>query len=213
MTYPPAGWPLRLDLARDGDDRLAWSGLPSRVEEAAGEALLVAAPRDAPADLARPGAAVSVRWSDGRGLHSAPMALRELVPGARPRWHLLRAGDVEVVQRRRHVRVAYVSSACLIPRVERLNAVAGGVVADLSEGGVRVLLVSRLRVGEGDEATVLLEVDGQPLELPGETLRCTTVQGPAPYAAAVRFLEPVPHAELLRRAVLRRSLDVARGRG
>ena len=214
MRLPPVNWLLRLDVVPEPEasprPRPDAVGLPSRVEDVDGDVLVVAAPH-LPGSPVLPGAHVCVHWTEVRGLHATAMVLHERVPGVVPLWRLRAAGDVQVVQRRRYVRVPFASEISVVPRGERLGVVAGGLVADLSEGGVRVLLGSAVRAEAGSEVTVVLQVDGQPLELLGEVVRCSVVRGPAPYEVVVSFLPPVPHADLLRRAVLRRQIEQRRG--
>src|SRR4051812_12538773 len=111
-------------------NRLAWlrlpcceEGHPTRVEDYAGEDLVVSAPvapHTTPVEPILGDSAFSVGWPVGQGAVEQPVKLVAVSEDRVPVWHLRRVGDPVETQRRNYVRMEYDTEA-------KLYFIEGGV--------------------------------------------------------------------------------------
>ncbi|WP_336922271.1 PilZ domain-containing protein [Aquipuribacter sp. SD81] len=199
-------------------------GLRSRLEDLVGADLVVAAVLvPGRVGVQRPGATIAVTWAvPPRGALQVSCTLVEVVAEEPPRWVLRPAGPARRVQRRRFVRADVLAGADLEPPDDAADDLgraeldpregsevrwrATGVVADLSEGGARVVLdADQPFPARAGEPLVLS------LRLP-DVVVSTGCDVVAVERAAVRQLQvrvrfdlPDHEAGLVRREVLRRQ--------
>jgi len=185
----------------------------SRVEDLAAGLVVVAQPRDLPADEAfGAGTEVDVTWVDADGVVMA-LPTRILVQHARDRrpvWSLAVTGEASSEQRRRSERVPATGPATIRAAGEGEAGVAGHPVGG-SEGGVRCSVVTgaadRFLTGPNEVVaefrlgTVDFAVPGR-VEFLRPTKRPTEVED-----LVVVFDDPVPDADALRKAVFALELE------
>lgn len=177
---------------------------PSRIEDAEGLIITVAAPRGVgDLDIPRIGAGVELRWTGLRGLYSAPGTLTDLQHGIVSLWKVETDGKVSVGNRRSAARAAADDPIRLIDPDEGHDLFTGRLV-DISEHGARCK-------GKGPgltaEQKVLarLELEDRTLNVPGDVLTVgRAVEGGE--NVVVVFEPAEPDAEVIRRHVLRAQI-------
>jgi c-di-GMP-binding flagellar brake protein YcgR len=195
-------------------------GYASRVENRDGRLLTVAAPSFA-GDLfaTREGMQVVVRWTGGRGVFEVDGLLETVDHDESVLvWTIRTTGDVRLAQRRRYARVAFTEPLAVHCVEDAAGAEAtgswSGVGVDLGEGGIRLRLPAGV-VQVGEQVTVELRLDDEPMTLPGMVLRArptgeadvATSGRPTPVDdVVVEFSEPVPGEDVIRRWVLRQQV-------
>ncbi|MGI4895705.1 MAG: PilZ domain-containing protein, partial [Janthinobacterium lividum] len=196
--------------------------LPTRVEDFGAGRLVVAAPGfRGDLQVVAPGLAVTVVWASARGQCRQDFLLAEMRRLRVACWDLAPCTDVVIQQRRRFVR-ATVSGRAHLSQVpedpmkgedEPVDALVGGSLIDLSEGGVSVNVAwgSWLRLGR--LVRVAFDVEGSPVEQLAQVVRLRPAVGGVPGREEVMigFLEPVPAADRLRRYVMQAQIRYRRG--
>ena len=171
-----SSWPEvndRVVLVRGDGERCT-----TRVEDDARGLLAVADPiGDGWSRSGRIGARFDLQWPSERGVWSAPVLLRGLDAGPVPLWWVEPVGHPELDQRRNHVRAQAPGATVRIgwPGLDRGEL--DGVVADLSEGGTRVVLPSWVDVEAEEPVTCRVRAGSTVLDLPGWVLRATHPRG------------------------------------
>jgi c-di-GMP-binding flagellar brake protein YcgR len=226
LVRPRVNAPLVLTMPGvDGEVR-------SRLEDLWGADLVVAAVAIAGrVGIRRVGTTMTVRWAvPPRGVLELPCTLVDHVADSPPLWVLRPSGQPRRLQRRRYVRADVMARAELEPLPAAGDpgpgATAGaaaeqaepewhavGLVADLCEGGARVVVDAGQAVGAEQGSAVHLAV-----HLAGGTVRTpayvVAVEALAGHRLQLRlgFELPERDAEAVRREVLRRQTE-ARGAG
>ena len=167
-----SSWPEvndRVVLVREDGERCT-----TRVEDDARGMLAVADPiGDEWARSGRLGARFELQWPSGRGIWSAPVLLRDRDAGPVPMWWLEPVGAPELDQRRHHVRADAPGATARLSWPRAARGALDGVVADLSEGGTRVIVTGRLDAEAGEEVGCRVQAGSTVLDLPGRVLRAT----------------------------------------
>ena len=197
---PRAGEDLFLTVVRTG------SRLVTLADDPVEGGLLVCEPAGVdgrPVTSVPAGSAVHLSWSSPSGRHDLDTGLTAVLPGRPPMWHLAALGETRTVQLRRYVRAVDSIAAELVVGGERRAA----WVADVSEGGARVLVADARGLSPEDDepARLHLVVGETPLQLSCRLL---------PFAEAdigrtelrVEFVDIGPAADVLRKHVFRRQL-------
>lgn len=200
-------------------------GLRSRLEDLLGADLVVAAVHvPGRVGVQRPGASIAVTWAvPPRGALELACTLVDVVAEQPPRWVLRPTGPARRVQRRRFVRADVLAGADLEPAPEDTTATVGrvaldpvhgsgtgwratGVVADLSEGGARVVLDvdQPFPARAGDSLVLSLRLPGAVVVTGGDVV---AVEPPVGRNVHVRLSFELSDrdAGLVRREVLRRQ--------
>lgn len=192
-------------VLRDDADR----EYPSRVEDLGSGLLVVAQPRDLPADDGpAAGAELSVTWADADG---AVMALPTRIlaaheAGGLPVWSLVVTGPATSAQRRRSERAPAVGSVAIRPTGADESDVVTGSLVDVSEGGVRC----RVAAGAADrflagahQVVAEFRLGAVDFAVPGRVEFLRATKHPAELEdLVVVFDEPVPDAAALHDEVL-----------
>jgi hypothetical protein len=189
--------------------------LPSRVEDLRGGDVVVAAVSLGRHARVSTGETLALSWAaPPRGLMATACVLEQVVLGQPSLWVLRPVGVVRRLQRRRYAR-ADVSARVSLSGAEALSGhgwAATGMLADLSEGGARVLLDTgqRVPVAVGDVLVVDLRVAGRPL------VTIATVVGleslaPGRHQVRLEFDLPERDSDQVRRAVMQRQVEARRG--
>jgi hypothetical protein len=181
----------------------------SRIEDAAGDELALAAPRlTAAQGLPEPGEALKVSWSTARGLMVLPVEFTRGPEGRPPIWWVRPAGEVYVEQRRNFARARVHSPAQLDAVVDGEEEQLRATVVDLSEGGARLVMADPDQLVEVNAAVTLkFPVEDELVTLTGWARRVTTAEGADRRGElAVEFRQPVPIADRLRRYVLAQQI-------
>lgn len=143
------------------------AGLRSSVTEVAGDELVIAAPVEPPGMAPLPlGGELSLSWTSDRGLHRLGVQLRQRLTRP-PRWRVGVVAPPQREQRRAGYRVPVMSDVdvCLD------GTWCGGRLVDLSEGGLRCLLVPGTDVAERAPCRVRLDLVRRGLELSALVVR------------------------------------------
>ncbi|WP_432564129.1 PilZ domain-containing protein [Kineococcus sp. SYSU DK003] len=198
--------------------------LPTRVEDAVGGTLSVAAPSfRGDLHVVAPGLAVTVAWAGPRGQSRQDFLIAEVVRRRVPSWDLAPCSDVVVEQRRRYARVPAVGEARISPvagdplqlEADSADAVPEPVLTarliDLSEGGSAVSVRSGSWLRLGRLARVSFDLEGYPVDQVGQVVRALDSLDPDLVEAVVAFTEPVPAADRLRRYVMQTQIRTRRG--
>ena len=199
----------------------------SRVEDVADDAIVIAAPRFA-GDMhwVAPGREVVLTWGSDRGGCFQRLEIVGLERSPVPCWRLSPVSPVHTEQRRRFVRAALTAPALLVPEPAEepggVKAAPGGADAegapappapvpvrfiDLSEGGARVVLPAAAGLRAGALARLRADIDGVELDQPATVLRTRPAATEGALEAVLDFVEPVRHADHLRRYVLRLQIE------
>ncbi|GAA4664046.1 PilZ domain-containing protein [Kineococcus glutinatus] len=207
----------------------------TRVEDVDEDGLVIAAPRFAgDLDWATTGREVQLAWGSERGACFQRFVLAALDRGALPCWRLRPTGPVTTEQRRRYARAAVTGRALLEPvplagpapalqsAAEDADAAGEGPqrvrhtppdpvavrLLDLSEGGARVLHTGPAEeLVPGTRARMRTDVDGVAIDQVVTVLRTRPAASQGAAEVVLSFVEPVPHADHLRRYVLRAQIE------
>lgn len=187
----------------DGPDRGRYV---TRLDEVrATEVLLVWPTRRRVLVRLKDGDAVLCRWHGPEGTFVVRTRVCRLQKGAVPMVAVDRVGDVARVQRRAHVRVAVripvkfaVLAASAQPAVAAAEPVEETATRDLSGGGL--LVATRRQLAPGARLDLTLDVAGQAVQVLGEVVRVTPVEGADRMWVGIRF---VSIAERERDAIVR----------
>ena len=167
-----SSWPEvndRVVLVRGDGERCT-----TRVEDDARGLLAVADPiGDGWSSSGRVGARFDLQWPSDRGVWSAPVLLRGLDAGSVPLWWVEPVGPPELDQRRNHVRAQAPGATVQIGWPGLGRGEQDGVVADLSEGGTRVIVTGRLDAAAGEEVGCRIQAGQTVLDLRGRVVRAT----------------------------------------
>ncbi|PZS25866.1 MAG: hypothetical protein DLM59_19585 [Pseudonocardiales bacterium] len=148
----------------------AEQGVPSRVEDADGLHLRLAAP-DHPPGVVPPGAGsiVTMRWTGPRGLH---LTLTELISVSRDpidTWLVRAVSEVRVQQRRLFARTSASGPVRLATEPRPDDAVHGRLI-DIGEGGLRCRVKEGHGIAVGQEVAIRLSLLDRLLSLEGVVL-------------------------------------------
>ncbi|WP_380163540.1 flagellar brake protein [Jannaschia sp. R86511] len=180
--------------------------LPSRVEDLRGEHIVIAAVTvPGRPERHRQGQVVTLAWAiPPRGLLSVACELVEHERSNPPLWVLRPFGPFQKLQRRRYAR-ADVAARVVVSGEEWT---VPGLLADLSEGGARVLLDAGAKLPAEVGDTVVAEVG-----LPSRPVRTEAsligvdVLAAGRHQVRLQFDLPEKEAEQVRRAVMQRQLE------
>lgn len=188
--------------------------LPSRVEDVRDDLVVVAAV-DVPGPAGRRlGTEIlTLAWTTPpRGLLSVTCELVHVERSRPPLWVLRPMGELRRLQRRRYARADVSGAVTFFPRRPPPAGEDGwstaGRLADLSEGGARVLLDvgQRLHVGTGERLRVVLSLSGTTLETEA-LLVGLEPRGGGRHQARVEFDLSERDGERVRRAVMQRQVE------
>jgi hypothetical protein len=177
--------------------------LPSRIVDADGRNLALAAPSLIGVATPPVGAQLQIQWASGRGLWVVPGELIAIETEPLPTWRVRIAGEGEVKQRRRFARAPVDGTVSFFSETRPSN-VRLGWLQDVSAGGLRC----RVPAGgdmAGDRATVRFVVDGETLEITGMLLRCEP-SAKGDDEAVIEFPEEHKLAEKLQRFVMQEQM-------
>ncbi|GIH81483.1 PilZ domain-containing protein [Planobispora longispora] len=173
---------------------------PTRVEDADGLVIKVAAPRGV-GDIDVPvlGSAVSLHWTGPRGLYTAPGTLAAIERDRVTLWAVEADGNVDYYSRRTAVRVAAGEPIRLLDLAEGSEVFHGRFV-DISERGVRC---HGAAAGLSVEQPVLVKMvlDNNLLALEGSVLTVSDPEGDD-VTTVVIYDPPDAQAQVIRRYVL-----------
>lgn len=191
--------------------------LPSRVEDVREDRVVIAAVDPGRHARVSDGEVLTLAWTAApRGLMATSCVLEQVELTQPPVWVLRPVGVLRRLQRRRFAR-ADVSARVSLSGPPPAQAVTGGwsasgMLADLSEGGARVLLDTGHRVPSalGEVLLVDLRIAGTPLVTPATVVG---LESPAPgrHQVRVEFDLPEKDSERVRRAVMRRQVEARVG--
>ena len=147
---------------------------PTRVEDEAPGLLAVADPiggawRGGP-DV---GGDYELQWPSPRGVWSMPVLLRSTDAGSVPLWWVEPVDEPQLDQRRNHVRAEATGTTVQLSWPDGGRSEQDGVVADLSEGGTRVILPSWVDAEAGEAVRCRIRAGSTVLDLRGSVLRAT----------------------------------------
>jgi hypothetical protein len=183
---------------------------PSRVEDAEGETLILAAPFDAGVEPPEPGQEFHLRWSAGaRGRYLAPIRLVGLSRQPLRVWHVKVSGPIRIEQRRRFVRGGGGELIRLRPAPPAVGPELSGRIVDLSEGGLRCW-VGHADLTVGDSVSVRVGLDEEVIELTGTVLRMSVKDDGKGLDVVVVFDLDDGLAALIRRYVMSQQLIARR---
>ncbi|PRY18193.1 flagellar brake protein [Kineococcus rhizosphaerae] len=198
--------------------------VPTRVEDTSEAGLVVAAPSfRGDLQVVAPGLAVSVCWAGQRGQSRQEFLIAEVVRRRVPAWELAPCSDVVVEQRRRYARVPALGPARIVPVAgDPLAAEPGpdgaedepvvlAQLVDLSEGGSALSVPAGSWMRLGRLARVHFDLDGYPVDQPGQIVRSLNALDPGHLEVVVAFSDPVPAADRLRRYVMQTQIRQRRG--
>lgn len=116
------------------------------------------------------GTALAVGWSTAAGRHELDATLLEVRRTAVPLWHVSASGPTRTSQERRYARArdTLTGQVCRGPVTWPVS------VADLSEGGARLLVSDPAGLTAHDGILLYVTVDEARLQLPGRLLPFTT---------------------------------------
>ena len=180
--------------------------LPSRVEDIRGDCIVVAAVTvPGRPERHRAGQVVTLAWAvPPRGLMSVSCELVEHERSNPPLWVLQPFGPFQKLQRRRYAR-ADVAARAVVSGEEWTVA---GLLADLSEGGARLLLDAGHKVGAqvGDTVTVEVCLPSGSVRTPSQLIGVDTLAA-GRHQLRLQFDLSERDGEQVRRAVMQRQLD------
>ena len=197
--------------------------VPTRIEDADDGGLVVAAPSfRGDLHVVAPGLPVRLTWAGPRGQARQDFLLAEVVRRRVPAWELAPCSEVVVEQRRRYARVPARGAARLHPvpgdplqhedAAEEVEPSVGGLLVDLSEGGMAVSVPVGTWLQLGRLARATFELDGAPVDQAGQVVRSLPSLDPERVEVVVAFGEPVAAADRLRRYVMQTQIK-QRARG
>lgn len=205
LLRPTIGERVELIVASSGD-RLV--GVVDDVEDDG--TVVLREPVDqsgAPAENLPQGAALTVDWVSYKGRHELDVVLESFSHDRMGLWHLASEEQPRTTQLRRYAR----APDALKARVVRGHDTFLGVVADLSEGGARCVVVNTREIRLGDQVLLQMTLDTSDLGLPAQVLEVS----PLPEGRSqlrLQFLDIGRDADVVRRRVLdqqRRSRTTA----
>ncbi|MFC3689516.1 PilZ domain-containing protein [Aquipuribacter hungaricus] len=228
VTLPRLNTPVLVSVPGLGHD------LPSRVEDLRGGYVLVSAVTPGRTARVADGELLTLAWAaPPRGLLAVSCVLEQQQGGAVPLWVLRPVGVLRRLQRRRFARADVSARVGLsgtggpagtpgtgtpgTPGPADQASPAGGwsasgVLADLGEGGARVLLDDghRLPVGPGSSLVVDLRIAGEPL-VTLATVVHVDPPGPGRQQVRLEFDLTERDADRVRRAVMQRQVEARTG--
>ncbi|GAA3448021.1 PilZ domain-containing protein [Planomonospora venezuelensis] len=173
---------------------------PTRVEDADGLLLKVAAPRGAgDIDVPELGTEVSVRWTGPRGLYTAPGTFTALERSRVSVWTIEAEGSVDYFSRRIAVRVAAGEPVRLLD-LDSGEEVFHGRFINISERGVRCYGLAAGVFAE-QPVRVKMVLDDNLLVVEGSVLTTSATHGDD-VTAVVVYDPPDMQAQLIRRYVM-----------
>lgn len=186
--------------------------LPSRVEDVRGSTVVVAAV--SAGRFARVGSSeITLSWaSPPRGLMATSCVLEQVELVEPPLWVLRPVGTLRRLQRRRFARADVSARVALSGEPAGSSPTDGwaasGMLADLSEGGARVLLDTgqRMPAGLGEAMVVELRIGGSPLVTVATVVGLETL-APGRHQVRLEFDLPERDSERVRRAVMQRQVE------
>lgn len=178
--------------------------------------VLVATPRF-PGDAEEPpaGAACRLTWTAAAGIVELPVAFEAaVVEGSEPTvlrlWWLTVTGEPVRTQRRDYFRCPLAVPVTVGPAPPAAGTLTGRTT-DLSEGGLRCLLVGDPLSAGTEVRTTLARPDGQQLHLPGRVLRSDPARRAPDHAdTVVRFADPEATGDDVRRVIFAEQLRLRR---
>ncbi len=180
--------------------------LPSRVEDVRGDCIVVAAVTvPGRPERHRAGQVVTLAWAiPPRGLMSVACELVEHERSNPPLWVLRPFGPFQKLQRRRYARADVAARAVVSGEEWTVN----GLLADLSEGGARLLLDAGQKVGAqvGDTVAVEVCLSGGSVRTPSRLIG-VDVLAAGRHQLRLQFDLPERDGEQVRRAVMQRQLE------
>lgn len=180
--------------------------LPSRVEDVRGDCIVVAAVTvPGRPERHRAGQVVTLAWAiPPRGLMSVACELVEHERSNPPLWVLRPFGPFQKLQRRRYARADVAARAV----VSGEEWTVSGLLADLSEGGARLLLDAGQKVGAqvGDTVTVEVCLPGGSVRTPSRLIGVDALAA-GRHQLRLQFDLPERDGEQVRRAVMQRQLE------
>lgn len=202
MDRPTPPWPAvnaHVDVRPAGS--AAW--LASRVEDHAGDAVVVAAPSAPGVGIlpSAPGEGVTLRWRHPRGVvrRDGRLAAGER-PSRVPLWRVEPTGAARLVQRRRYAR-----AAVMLPVQALLRDTSWPLTClDVAEGGMRCSCPGEAPLAPDERLALAFAVDGAGLEIPAEVVWVAPASTGEATTVAFRFPTLSPRdADRLRRFVFR----------
>ena len=146
----------------------------SRVEDDANGLLAIADPvGEAWEGEPDVGGDYELQWPSPRGVWSMPVLLRRTEQGSVPVWWVEPVDEPTLDQRRNHVRAAAAGATVEVTWTGSAREAQRGTVADLSEGGTRVLLPTWVPAEAGEQVGCRIEAGSTVLDLAGEVLRAS----------------------------------------
>jgi hypothetical protein len=173
---------------------------PTRVEDAEGLLIKVAAPRGAgDIDVPELGTEVAVRWTGPRGIYTAPGTLTALERSRVSVWAIEAEGSVDYFSRRHAVRVSAGEPIRLLD-LDSGAEVFHGRFIDISERGIRCRGTAAGIFAE-QLVRVKMVLDNHLLVVEGTVLTVTEPAGEG-IVVVVIYDPPESHAQLIRRYVM-----------
>jgi hypothetical protein len=174
---------------------------PSRVEDVEDDIVWVAVPTDGSMLLHRHGEdSLAIQWIAPRGRFTQPVRFLGAEMRSIPTWRLQMVGEPTIEQLREFVRVdaAVPISTTTVPEEGGEPVTISGTTVDLSEGGVRCMLVTPGLTADS-EVVVHLSLGTHDIDVPARVLR--SVRGLHGRSEVVFVFERSNHADELRRFV------------
>lgn len=197
-SWPASGQLLRVDVL------LGPEGLKGVVDDVRPpDQLHLREPVPPPgADLPEPSPGTPVRlvWTTAAGEHTLHATMESRPQTRVPLWRLRPEGEPVVRQRREFIRVP----DTLLVAMSRDDDCWSARVMDLSEGGMRCVLLDDHDLADGDEVRVAMDMDEGRVVIPSVVLEVLSGQG-GRTVARVRFGELKREGDLLRRRVLQQQ--------
>ncbi|MER7002111.1 PilZ domain-containing protein [Dactylosporangium sp. NPDC000555] len=178
----------------------------SRVEDASGKRLTVAAPFGvASADVPKVGASMELAWVAGDRRQAVDVRLAALSREQPPRWSLEAVGSIRLQTRRNYVRGG---------GGEWVEVIHGGTtytgrVIDLSEGGVRCRMTED-RFDRDDRVNLRVSLGQETITLSGTVLFVRRDPGNATYDVIITYETSELVGRAIRGYVLRREMEERR---
>lgn len=144
-----------------------------------------------------PGTPVRLVWTTPAGEHTLHATVEPQPAAAVPLWRLHPESEPVVRQRREFSRVA----DTLLVQIRRGTTSWSARVADLSEGGVRCVLLEENDLAVGDEVTVRMELEQRAVEVTAVVLDVVE-ERESRTRARLRFGELRREGDVIRRRVL-----------
>lgn len=144
-----------------------------------------------------PGTRVRLVWTTPAGEHTLHAVVEDQPAAPVPLWRLAPDSEPVVRQRREFIRVA----DTMLVQLRRGTAGWTARVADLSEGGVRCVLLDDNDLAVGDDVTVRMELEERAVEVAAVVL-AVVAEGGSRTSARLRFGELKREGDLIRRRVL-----------